>query len=300
MIWPFAYNSPGAIKALLEQNNLALSKKFGQNFLINEAIVKKIADALSDIKNKEVWEIGAGIGVLTKELLLKEAHVTSFEIDYGFCRILKEEAFKDVANFNLIEGDVLKTIALQTKKPNAIIGNLPYNVGSLIIADLMEKQILTPVMVFTLQKEVAQRLSSEAGSKLWSAFTILVQIDYEVLTLFTIKNSSFFPPPNVESATIRLIKRENSLVPLHLRDTFLKIVKTLFASRRKTVKNNFMLKKEGFIDETFILKILKEADIEPNVRSETLEIDKFLHLSEAYYSNLSKHRPNYPSYNGKN
>jgi 16S rRNA (adenine1518-N6/adenine1519-N6)-dimethyltransferase len=87
---------------------------------------------------------------------------------------------------------------------------------------------------------------------------------------------------------------------LHLRDTFLKIVKTLFASRRKTVKNNFMLKKEGFIDETFILKILKEADIEPNVRSETLEIDKFLHLSEAYYSNLSKHRPNYPSYNGKN
>ncbi len=263
-------------------------------------MVKKIADALGNIKNKEVWEIGAGIGVLTKELLLKEANVTSFEIDYGFCRILKEEAFKDVPNFNLIEGDALKTIALQQKSVDAIIGNLPYNVGSLIIADLMEKQILPPIMVFTLQKEVAQRLSSSAGSKLWSAFTILIQIDYEVQTLFTIKNSSFFPPPSVESATIRLIKRENSLVPFYLRDTFLKIVKTLFASRRKTVKNNFMLKKESFVDETFILKILEAAEVEPNVRAETLEIDKFLRLSEAYYTNLSKHRPNFPSYNGKN
>jgi 16S rRNA (adenine1518-N6/adenine1519-N6)-dimethyltransferase len=144
MIWPFAYNSPGAIKELLEQNNLALSKKFGQNFLINEAVVKQIAAALGDIKNKEVWEIGAGIGVLTKELLLREANVTSFEIDYGFCRILKEEAFKDVPNFNLIEGDALKTIGLQKEIADAIIGNLPYNVGSLIIADLMEKQILPP------------------------------------------------------------------------------------------------------------------------------------------------------------
>ncbi len=286
MIWAFNYASVKAINELLETHDLALTKRFGQNFLINESVTKKIAFTLGDIKDKSVWEIGAGIGALTKELLLSEAVVTSFEIDRGFCKILKEEAFKDLSNFRLIEGDVLKTLVKLFKeegRPDYVCGNLPYNVGSIAIANLIEMGCFADTMVFTLQKEVAQRMEATVGSKLYNPLSILVQVYYEVQTLFMIKPTAFYPSPKVDSATIKLTKRENSLVEESLQTLFFRLVNELFANRRKTIRNNFLLGTliKDYSEQDF-LDALKKCFIEPTRRSETLSIKELREIALAF------------------
>ncbi|HKL57168.1 MAG TPA: rRNA adenine N-6-methyltransferase family protein, partial [Sphaerochaeta sp.] len=109
MSWKFAYDSPKAIKSLLDKEGLALSKKFGQNFLISRHVRENIARELDLEPSMKVWEVGPGIGALTALLLESGCSVTAFEIDHGFCRLLTEQAFGDDENFRLIEGDVLKT-----------------------------------------------------------------------------------------------------------------------------------------------------------------------------------------------
>jgi len=287
MIWDFPYDSTSAITQLLEKNNLALTKKFGQNFLINLNTLDKIASSIVPLEGKSVWEIGPGIGQLTKQLLLKGSYVTSFEIDRGFCKILREQAFKDVENFTLVEGDALKTLFEQKEKPDYIFGNLPYNVGSVIIATLIEKGILVDQQVYTLQKEVALRMEAKENTKLYNFLTILVQNDYIVEKLFDIKGGSFFPPPNVTSVTIKLTKRDKPLVEPHLKDDFLLLVKELFANRRKTIRNNFLLGSlKTRFDETLFLNALNEVNLKESLRAETIPIEKFIQLAKLLFPSL--------------
>ncbi len=129
MIWDFPYDSTNAIIAILNKHGYAMSKKFGQNFLISLPIREKIVESLHLIPSSSVWEIGPGIGSLTQLLLRTGANVTVFEIDHGFCRILREEAFVDEERFHLIEGDVLKTWKEESEihgVPDVVCGNLPY------------------------------------------------------------------------------------------------------------------------------------------------------------------------------
>ncbi len=200
MKWDFPYDSPAQITTLLNQHGFAMSKKFGQNFLLSNDTRARIVESLSLKQGEQVWEVGPGIGNITTLLLENVVEVTAFEIDRGFISILKEEAFKDVPNFSLIEGDFLKTwekVVQKKGKPDCICGNLPYNVGSIIIARMLEQQILPSRMLFTLQKEVVDRIVGSADTKNWSTLSILSQVDYEVKQLFTIKAGSFYPPPNV-------------------------------------------------------------------------------------------------------
>ena len=243
MIWDFSYDSPNAITNLLQERGFSMSKKFGQNFLISSSARKRIADAVISKQGVRVWEVGPGIGALTVQLLNRSAIVTAFEIDHGFCRILRNEAFIGEPNFNLIEGDVLKTwekVFHQQGTPDVICGNLPYNVGSVCIAKFLEKQCLPQLMVYTLQKEVADRLSASEGSKLWSSFTILANIDYKVRTVCSISSQSFYPPPNVDSSVVMMEKRVQPLVGPDERRTFLTMVDDVFAQRRKTLRNNLL------------------------------------------------------------
>lgn len=276
MSWKFAYDSPAAITALLDNAGLAMSKKFGQNFLLSPQVRERIIQVLRIPPDGTVWEIGPGIGALTSLLVDGGYQVTAFEIDHGFCRILRDQAFTNDSNFRLIEGDALKTweaIYQAEGVPDRICGNLPYNVGSVCIARFLEEQCLPQRMVYTLQKEVADRLCASFGDKDWSSFTILAQIDYQVNLEFTIKSGAFYPAPNVESAVISMQKRETPLISSELRPVFMPMVKDLFAQRRKTVKNNLLQGKLGSrLGKTGVEALLTSCEVPFNERAERLDI----------------------------
>lgn len=284
MSWNFAYDSPSAITALLEGEGLSMSKKFGQNFLLSQQVRERIVQELRIPDGGTVWEIGPGLGALTTLLVARNAQVTAFEIDHGFCRILREQAFVGDTNFRLVEGDVLKTweqVSAADGIPDRICGNLPYNVGSVCIARFLEKQCLPERMVYTLQKEVADRLCADFGDKDWSSFTILAKIDYEVELSFTIKSVAFYPSPNVTSAVIGMQRRKTPLVSPELRPIFLPMVKELFAQRRKTVKNNLQHGKAGsLLGKAGVERLLADCEVPPNERAERLDIPVLIRMAQ--------------------
>jgi len=279
--WDFDYCSTAALNSLLKENSLGMTKKFGQNFLINKAALEKIVSLSGAASGLSVWEVGPGIGALTSHLLATGAKVTAFEIDRGFCRILKEQAFSDEKNFTLVEGDALKTwkqVWQEQGTPDIICANLPYNVGSILIASFIENRCLPPVMVYTLQTEVVRRICALPGDADYSGFSVLACADYENSLSLMLKPGNFWPAPNVDSAVVTMKKREKSLLDPSIEKEFFPLVRAVFGQRRKTVRNN--LKALGKTPEQ-IEKALEKAGISPDERAENLSASKLAELTSA-------------------
>ena len=191
-----AYDSPSSIKTFLELEGLAMSKRFGQNFLVDKNAREKLYASLQAEPKSPIWEIGPGIGSITSLLLHRGHPVSAFEIDYGFSRVLKD-LFGSNPGFALLEGDFIKTwkpyIAEPSNRPALIFGNLPYNAALAIIADLLEYPWIPPKIVFTVQKEAAQRIISKPGTKDYSAFSVLCSSVCEGTILYDIAASAFWP-----------------------------------------------------------------------------------------------------------
>jgi 16S rRNA (adenine1518-N6/adenine1519-N6)-dimethyltransferase len=268
-----------------------MQKKFGQNFLINPKIRQSLVDALAGTPGSEVWEIGPGIGAMTALLLEKNMKVKAFEIDRGFIGVLNR-FFKDDKNFTLIEGDVMKTWQLQksasTENSNDyLFGNLPYNIGAALLAQLIEKGCLFKRMVVTVQKEVALRMAAIAGSKDYSSFSVLCASVYRVKPLMTISREAFYPQPNVESMGVLLEKLPEG--SREIPQGFYPLVRALFASRRKTIRNNLTAFVHSCVDKfpanTIVKEItdtvLKENGFNGNERAEDLKIERFLSLANS-------------------
>lgn len=266
------YNSASALRAFLEQEGLGMRKKFGQNFLINPAIRKTLVDALGCQAAEEVWEIGPGLGAMTALLLERGLKVSAFEIDKGFIRILTQ-IFAADENFNLIEGDVMKTWSAQ-KPARFLLGNLPYNIAAALIADFTEKGRLFERMVVTVQKETALRMAAAAGSPDYSSFSVLCASTYKVKPLMTIRPSSFYPQPNVDSMGV-LFENKN---PVNYPVIFYPLVRALFASKRKTIKNNLT---NFTASKDICASVLHENGLAGNERAETLEPEVFLSLAKS-------------------
>lgn len=280
-IWDFDYSSISSINRLLEDNGLGMTKKFGQNFLISMSALDRITALSGAGEGLEVWEVGPGIGALTSRLLATGAHVTAFEIDHGFCRILREQAFPDVPNFTLVEGDALKTwkeVWELDGTPDIICANLPYNVGSVFIASVIENRCIPATMVYTLQTEVVERICAKQGTDAFSGFSILTGIDYRNTEAFKLRSGCFFPPPNVDSSVVVMQKRDNPLVPDAEAKGFLELVRLLFAQRRKTVKNNLKATGKSPAD---IDSALEECGISLTERAERLDTDQILALKRS-------------------
>ena len=281
-MWNFNYDSPKEISQILDLASLAMTKKFGQNFLYSASARERIVRALNAQEDASVWEIGPGLGSITSLLLKSGVKVRAFEIDNGFCRLLKEQAFADEDGFSLVQGDALKTLFTQDETPDYICGNLPYNVGSVCIAKLIENDIRVRRMVFTLQKEVAERMSAKPGDDEYSSFSVLTQLDYDNSVAFTIPRTCFYPAPNVDSAVIVMKRKEKSLVADSDRALFLSMIRALFAQRRKTIRNNlvsspyFSSKGKEMIENAFI-----KAGLSGQERAEALSFDTLCSLMEA-------------------
>lgn len=278
-MWNLNYDSVKEVISVLESEGLAMSKKFGQNFLIDHNARESIREKIAYKENLSAWEIGPGMGAITSLVLNSGIKVKAFEIDKGFCRLLKERAFSDEANFTLIEGDALKTISDQSEIPDIIYGNLPYNVGSIIIARLIENNILPERMVYTLQREVVERICAKENSDDYSSFSVLCQIDYKPTLSFVIRKGCFYPEPQVESAVVVMEKRKESLVPNDLRETFLEVNRALFSQRRKTIKNNLKALNLKDID-----RVIASSNLAGNERAETLSIEKIVEIAKAVNS----------------
>jgi len=272
------YNSASALKAFLDREGLGMRKKFGQNFLINPAVRQTLADALEAQSGDEVWEIGPGLGAMTALLLEKGLKVKAFEIDEGFIRILKQE-FAEKENFCLVEGDVLKTWKSHTNESSPFLfGNLPYNIAAAFLADLIENGCLFKRVVVTVQKEVALRMISCAGSKDYSSFSVLCASAYNVKPLTVIKPSAFYPKPNVDSMAV-LLENRNAPAPCPV---FFQLVRALFSSRRKTIKNNLsVFCSSRFGKSELSARFLKENALSGKERAEELTAEVFLSLAKS-------------------
>jgi 16S rRNA (adenine1518-N6/adenine1519-N6)-dimethyltransferase len=274
-----------------------MRKKFGQNFLINPSVRQKLLDAMESRAGDEIWEIGPGLGAMTSGLLERGARVTAFEIDPAFARILREffasESKGPKPVFSLVEGDVMRTwhsVAAQIPPSELFLfGNLPYNVGAAVLADFIEKGRFFKRTVVTVQREVAKRMAAAAGSADYSSFSVLCSSVYKVTPLFIIKGSSFYPAPRVDSQCVRM-----DLIPAGEKRPryFHLLVRSLFSSRRKTIRNTLssfassvIINRNGKGGEKMLsvetaVEVLNRAGISGERRPETLEIDEFAALAK--------------------
>jgi len=267
------YDSPGDIRAFLEEYGLGMRKKYGQNFLINKAIRSKLIEELELEKSEEVWEIGPGLGAMTKGLLETGARLTAFEIDPAFSRALRD-FFSSYPTFTLIEGDVFKTWkTVPAGERLFLLGNLPYNIAAAIMGDFIEKQRFFTRMVITVQNEVALRMTAAPGTADYSSFSVLCSSVYKIKPLRIIKGSCFYPVPRVDSRALRLDLLENRVKRPAV---FYPLVRRLFSSRRKTIRNTL----RDFAASAIIAEdVLKLAGISGERRAETLGLEEFAALA---------------------
>ncbi|MDR2303548.1 MAG: 16S rRNA (adenine(1518)-N(6)/adenine(1519)-N(6))-dimethyltransferase RsmA [Treponema sp.] len=277
------YNSPRELAAFLESRNLGMRKKYGQNFLIDARVRNVLVEALAPRAGEAVWEIGPGLGAMTSSLLERGARVTAFEIDPGFSGAL-EEFFGANPGFTLVRGDVLKTWPLAAPSP-LLLGNLPYNIGAVLLASFIEARRFFRRMVVTVQRETARRMLAGPGSGEYSSFSVLCRSVYRLRSLTVIKGAAFFPVPRVDSQGLCLdLINEDP----HYPQSLYPLVRQLFSSRRKTVRNNLTTfvkscimgnaeagREAGHLAE----KALKTCGIKPDARAEQLGLKEFVKLA---------------------
>lgn len=276
------YNSPVALKSFLDENGMTMQKKFGQNFLVNEAARNKIIDALDVQNGTKVWEVGPGLGSMTSEILRRGANLTAFEIDYGFSRLLKEffEDYAKEGKFSLVEGDVLKTWKKYydenpEKRAERFFGNLPYNVAAQIVADTINEGVRFEKIVVTVQKEVGQRMVAKPGTENYSSFSVLCQWAYDIKNVFDLAGGNFWPVPNVVSRAV-LMTKQNDFPRCKNPKSFMSMIRQLFSSRRKTIRNNMLKIVSGEQADAALAK----CGISLSERAENLSVEKLLELSD--------------------
>ena len=279
------YDSPRELKAFIDERGIGMRKKFGQNFMINPYERSMLLDALELQAGAKVWEAGAGLGAMTAGLLERGADVTAFEVDPAFARALREFFGNDSvgggSSFRLVEGDVLKTWGSVDVADDELFlfGNLPYNIAAALIADFIEKGRFFKRAVITVQKEVAQRIAAGPCSEDYSSFSVLCSSVYKVKLLRVIKASSFFPAPRVDSQGVRMDLISG---PEKKPKLFYPLVRSLFSSRRKTIRNTLTAFASSVIigsGKEAAEEALKKAGISGDRRAETLAIDEFAALA---------------------
>lgn len=247
-------------------------KSYGQHFLTNEHYARQIAHAMALTDQYDhVLEVGPGQGMLTKHLLERKDvfELTVNEADKDMIAYL-EEHYPEIRE-RIVAGDFLKTKLgeLFNNKPFGLIGNYPYNISSQILIKMLDNYQQIPEMVGMFQKEVADRVIAGNGSKTYGVIGVLVQCRYIPSLVINVSPGNFNPPPRVESAVIRLVRRDEPLVPDELWGRFKHIVKSAFGMRRKMLRNSL---KSAFQDETLTDEFFQR-------RPEQVSLEDFVRLT---------------------
>ena len=274
------------IRTLCEKYDFALSKGFGQNFIINPGIPTKIVDASGVDKRYGVIEIGPGIGVLTRELAKRAAKVVSIEVDERLPPLLAE-TMAGVDNFKLVLQDVLKVDlkALIAEEfpgmPVAVCANLPYYITSPILMRLLEEKLPIRNITVMVQKEAAQRLCAAPGTRDAGAISYAVAYYAEPKLLFSVQPGSFYPAPKVTSAVIRLDVREKPAVTVPNGDeaAFFALIRAAFSQRRKTAAN--AIANGLHLPKAQVISALQTAGLDERSRPEQLTLENYCALQTA-------------------
>lgn len=271
-------------KFLMKKYGITANKNLGQNFLIDESVIIDACDSANINKEDLVIEIGPGLGTLTKYILERAGKVICVELDERMIDILKERFFL-YENFEIINEDILKVdlhkLIKEEKNGNIknvkIVANLPYYITTPIIMKLLEERLDLQSITVMVQKEVAERLIAVPGEKFTGAITYSVYYYADSENVRIVDKSSFIPEPSVESEVINLKIRENPPVNVNNEELFFKLIKIAFMQRRKTLVNS--LSNSGFIEKNKIIEILKQLNINENIRAEKLSIQDFANIA---------------------
>ena len=265
---------------ILKAFGLRMSKKLGQNFLIDAGIVQGIVDAAEIEPGDRVLEIGPGIGTLTQGLAEAGAEVTAVELDKKLPAVLAE-TLKAYENVTIVPGDILKvnSPAIMGDAPFKVAANLPYYITTPILMALLERHLPITRMVTMVQKEVAERMVAGPGSKTYGALSVAVQYYTEPEIVLNVPPRSFIPAPEVDSVVIACKVRETPAVDVMEEKMFFRVVKAAFGQRRKTLAN--ALCGGGFPKEQ-VRDAMERAGIDPTRRGETLSLAEFAQLADEF------------------
>ncbi len=254
-------------------------KRFGQNFLQDQGIIRQIIRSIAPHESDHMVEIGPGLGALTEEILAEAGALDAIELDRDLPPILRTKFFRYGDKFRIFEADAMKfdfKSLREDDRPLRIIGNLPYNISTQLIFHLLSHSGDILDMHFMLQKEVVDRLAAKAGENNYGRLGIMAQYFCHVESLFIVPPEAFDPIPKVDSAIVRLVPHKT--LPFVAKDlkTLELVVRTAFAQRRKTLRNNL---KELISAERMIT-----LGIDPTLRPEKLELKEFIILADDLYT----------------
>ncbi|WP_018663644.1 16S rRNA (adenine(1518)-N(6)/adenine(1519)-N(6))-dimethyltransferase RsmA [Heyndrickxia acidiproducens] len=282
--------TPIRTKEILSKYGFSLKKSLGQNFLIDPNVLRNITEQADLTEDSGTIEIGPGIGALTEHLARSSKKVVAFEIDKRLAPIL-EDTLSPYRNVKIVYEDVLKADVnkiIQDEFPDIkdimVVANLPYYVTTPIILKLVTENLPVRGLVVMLQKEVAERISAGPGTKNYGSLSIAIQYYMTAEVAMIVPKTVFIPQPNVDSAVIKLIKREKPKVEVTDEPFFFQITRASFAQRRKTLINNLTSQlPDGKEKKEKLLAVLEALKIDPSRRGETLSLEEFADLSNALY-----------------
>lgn len=274
------------VKKILEQNDIIVKKQYGQNFLLDDNILKNIVKSAELKKDTNVIEIGPGLGFLTNYLQQATTNVLCYEIDEQMVEHLNELNY----NISIINDDFLKRNLnkdfkniFDNSNNITLVANLPYYITTPILLKVLEETTRIDKMIVMMQTEVAKRLCGKPSTKDYNALSVLIQYFTNPRIIFNVSPKSFFPEPNVESSVVMIEKKEEPLLEVENLDFFLKFNRNIFAQRRKTLYNN--IQKAYNYDKGLIKKIIKENNLDESVRSEELDVSQIVKLANDFYIN---------------
>ena len=279
------------IKEILARHGFTFSKSLGQNFLVNPSVCPRMALESGVNEEMGVIEIGPGIGVLTCELAKRAGKVVSIELDKRLLPVL-DETLRDFDNVKVINGDVMK-IDLKKQIDEEFPGmrvcvcaNLPYYITSPVLMKLLEERLPVDAITVMVQKEAAQRICAEAGTRECGAVTVAVRYYAQPRVLFPVSAGSFMPAPKVDSAVIRLDVHKNAPFSVLDEKLFFKVVKSAFAQRRKTLPN--ALSAGLKLEKNLVGEVLDKSGIPLNYRAEQLSTEQFTTLANCFAAEVNR------------
>lgn len=279
--------SPAVIKRIAAKYGFVFKKGLGQNFLSSQEVLEDIA-AAAEISDSGVLEIGPGFGVLTNELAKRAKKVVALEIDERLIPILND-TLSEYDNVKIINRDVLKTNLKELinkefgNETISVAANLPYYITTPIITALVESSLPLKNIVVMVQKEVAERLCAEPGSKNYGAISVMCRYYTTAQLVRIVPSGLFVPPPKVDSAVLKMVVRNEPPVKVRSEQAFFKTVKAAFSQRRKTLLN--CLSSCTPMSKDTLSEIMLSVGIDPSRRGETLSLDEFARLSDAVFAN---------------
>jgi len=278
-------SSPRTIKYIMEKYGFKFSKSLGQNFLIDDQVIEDIMDGAEVGEDDYILEVGPGIGVMTQALAERAKKVVSVEIDSSLLPVLDETLEPHdnvvVVNEDILKVDLRKLIEeeFDGHKPK-VVANLPYYVTTPIIMMFLEEGIPVTDIVVMVQKEVADRIVSGPGNKIYGALSVAVQFYADPSVIVEAPKGMFMPQPKVDSLVVRMRIRETPKVDVKSRKMFFRTVKAAFGMRRKTLLN--ALSAGLGVSKDVVTEVMGACDIDPKRRGETLSIEEFGMLADGF------------------